>query len=90
MSSTISEIEDMHQKMILGRKSKKAVEYLNGSNFRFVKLPADIKRGLQDALLVNEIEGQKGSFYVLSVYPNSLSIRASWVQSLLTRTNNSK
>jgi hypothetical protein len=53
MSPTISEIEDMHQKMILGRKSKKVIEYLNESNFRFVKLPADTKRGLQDALPVN-------------------------------------
>ena len=53
MPSTISEIEDMHQKMILGRKSKKVVEFLNGSNFRFVKPPADTKRGLHDALPVN-------------------------------------
>lgn len=62
MSSTISEIEDMHQKMILGRKSKKAVEYLNGSNFRFVKLHADTKRGLLDVLPVNGNRRSEGQF----------------------------
>ena len=68
MSSTISEIEDMHQKMILGRKSKKVLEYLNGSNFRLLKLPADIKRGMQDALSVNEIEGQYLCFARISEF----------------------